>query len=260
MAKLEPPHAVRTLMQRGCMGDFANGTVAFNPDESVALVRYMARLMQERRAEFGDKLIETVIAVTSASLQRHRPARPLACGKGCAACCHQPVSVTAIEAFAIARKVRKMPGRDSLRARLGATPVSGGTAGRVFDAARPCPFLAEAACSIHGIRPLVCRIVVSFDARACHQQLDQPDGQIPWPHSHGAIQMWVNTALFTAHQAASLDPRTYALAGAVEAVLRDPLLEARWYAGDDGLLDVADPPLHESYARVCQELRTLARL
>ena len=253
-----PPHLVRTMMARGCSGNFEGPAPAFNPEESVALVRYLARLLGDRSAATGDALVDLLATILGSSTQRHRVAQPLACAKGCGSCCHQKVSVNAVEIFTVARRLRKSREVAVHLGRLAARPVR--DPGRTLDAAKPCAFLADNACSIHAVRPAVCRIIVSLDVRACLRRLDAGDGLLPWPRSHEAIRTWLNTALWTAHVATGLDPRTYDFEGGVAAVLADPGIEARWYAGDDGLAAVADRPLPAGAMPAIAQLRSLAKL
>ncbi len=260
MAKLVPPAIVRGLMTRGCMGEFATGAAAFNPDESIALARWFARLLAERRGEAGDLLVETLAAVLGASAARHRGPEPLACAKGCGFCCHQKVSANAPELFAVARQLRRARDLDRHRARLAARPDRDYRPGAIFDAGKPCAFLVDRACSIHPFRPSPCRIIVSFDARACEQRLHAGDGLIPWPTAQEPIRRWLNTALWAALDAAGLETRTYDLEAGVALLLDDPAIEARWYAGDDGLAGAADPPLPPGLRPEIDRLRALARL
>jgi hypothetical protein len=260
MAKSVPPALVRTLMSKGCMGEFAAGAAAFNPDESVALTRWFARLLGERRAEAGDLLVETLAAIVAASSVRHRGPQAIACAKGCGFCCHQKVSVNAVELFSVVRHLRRTKDLGRHRARLAARPERSYRPGAVFDATKPCSFLVDNACSIHPFRPSPCRIIVSFDARACERRLHAGDGLIPWPQAQGPIRHWLNTALWAALAATGLETRTYDLEAGAELLLADPAIEARWYAGDDGLAAAADPPLPAALQPEIDRLRALARL
>lgn len=262
MARIVPPQQVRALMTRGCLGEFAPGAVAFNPDESIALARWFTRLLALRTAEAGDQMVETLAMVVDASAQRHKVPEPLACARGCGSCCHQQVSVPAPEIFAVARGVRKSKLAAEHRARLARRPDwRGNDPARPLDPARPCAFLVDAACSIHLFRPMVCRAIVSLDRGACVRRLAAGGGTIPYPRPYEAIRHWADTAVWTAHRAAGLTPRTYELAGGVAAALADPGIEARWYAGDvDALADAADPPLPPRIDADVARLRALARL
>ena len=105
----------------------------------------------------------------------------------------------------------------------------------------PCGFLVKGACSIHVERPLICRIYGSFDAHACLVQLAQGVSQIPHPAFHGLFRTWIGMAVKTALAANGLPGRDYELTSAVAAVVADPGIEARWYAGDDGLAALSGP-------------------
>ena len=257
-----PPAAVRALMAKGCMGNFTPAGSAFNPDESIALARWFARLAATRSPEANDALTDTLAAVAGASLARHQPVETLACAKGCGSCCHQKVSVNAVEIFTVARRLRKSKALVEHRARLAARPTRGDPASpsRVLDPAKPCSFLVADACSIHAIRPTVCRTMASLDVRACLRRFAAGDGDIPVPRASDPVRLWLNTALWSALAAARLEIRTYDFEGGVAAMLADPGIEARWYAGDDGLVGVADPPLPAAALPEIARLRAMARL
>jgi hypothetical protein len=84
-----------------------------------------------------------------------------ACRKGCGACCHIAVTMTAEEAEVIGKEIGVKP----------ATPAQyidqGGrdeTAARFYGT--PCPFLVNEQCSIYASRPLSCRTLYNMDADA----------------------------------------------------------------------------------------------
>lgn len=261
MAKLVPPQLVRGLMTRGCSGELDTGANAFNPEESVALVRWLARLLGLRTAEAGDAMVETLAAVFDASAHRHRIPEPLACHKGCGSCCHQQVSVPAPEIFAVARRVTRSKAAAEHRARLAARPDRrGGPPERVLDAAKPCVFLTDGACRIHPFRPMVCRAIVSLSKPACLARFAAGNGAFPYPRPYDALRAWSVTILWTAHAAAGIAPRSFDFESGVAAVLDDPSIEARWYAGEAVMLDAIDPPLPPSVAGDIARLRELARL
>jgi len=262
VAKFAPPQLVRDLTTKGCMGEFAQGVVAFNPDESVALVRWFTRLLAARTPEAGDMFVETLDAVFDAGARRHKVAEPLACHKGCGTCCYQQVSLSAPEIFAVARGVRRSKALPEHRARLAARPDRRNQdPGRVLDPAKPCAFLVAETCSIHAFRPMVCRAIVSLSKPACLRRFEAGSGGIPYPRPYEAIRHWADTSVWTAHEAAGLEPRTYNLETGVALVLDDPGREARWYAGDaEALAAAADPPLPPRIATDIARLRQLARL
>ena len=107
--------------------------------------------------------------------------QPVTCGPRCAACCYQLVPISPFEAEGLAQWIRSLPAEQqhALAARfyraLRALQEHGVLAKltpqmfaltademkqigiEYFQAAVPCPFLEEENCSIHPIRPLVCR-------------------------------------------------------------------------------------------------------
>jgi Fe-S-cluster containining protein len=121
--------------------------------------------------------------------------RPVSCSNGCGACCRQPVSVSLIEAQALANLVAQMPAprqREVRRrfaegqARLAQSGVLTGdhsAPAPEFPLARTasqrliaawfalqivCPFLEDESCSIYEDRPLICREhMVTTPAGAC---------------------------------------------------------------------------------------------
>jgi hypothetical protein len=261
MPRIVPSHAVRSLVDKGCQGDFSQAQPAFNEEESVALLRFAQRSLAARTPEAGDALVETIHAIIASSTARHRTPPPIHCARGCGHCCHQRVVVNAIEAFYIARRLRRT--RAELAPRLAAALARPDPEpGRAFDAGRPCVFLVDDACSIHPLRPGICRIIVSLDVGACVRRLAAGSGDIPWPRAHEAIRDWLAVALWTAQRVTGLPTRGYELTAAVAVLLADPGLEARWYAGDDGLAaasgdgDIAHPTLEREIA----SWRALARL
>lgn len=91
-------------------------------------------------------LVDKVDAFVARVTSRH--AADLRCAAGCATCCHTRLSITAIEADAIAAWARDLPAEE--RAAIAA-------AARAASADR-CPALDAAdRCRIYAARPLVCR-------------------------------------------------------------------------------------------------------
>ncbi len=203
-----PPAAVRQIGDRG-----------FDDAGSAALARHGRRLLQLRAPAAGDALVAVLHdlaarAPVRAGTGAGATAR-LACRKGCAFCCHQHVSAHAIEVFALARRFR--------------APVPA-------PAGRTCALLGrDSACTVHTARPMACRMVVSVDARACEASLLGHDGPSPWPRHYVDTSAWLILSLWAAQRALGLPVRGYALVPALAAVIADPGLEARWYAGDDSL-------------------------
>jgi hypothetical protein len=97
---------------------------------------------------------------------------PMACRKGCPTCCHVPVRTDAQSVIRIVEHVRQswpVVERIKLKARIDAH-VEATKDDYAFAAVadRPaCPFLVEDSCSVHAVRPMVCRAFNSTDLAAC---------------------------------------------------------------------------------------------
>jgi hypothetical protein len=97
---------------------------------------------------------------------------PMACRKGCPTCCHVPVRTDAQSVIRIVEHVRQswpVVERIKLKARIDAH-VEATKDDYAFAAVadRPaCPFLVEDSCSVHTVRPMVCRAFNSTDLAAC---------------------------------------------------------------------------------------------
>jgi cytochrome c551/c552 len=233
---------VSRLRAQGCQLEISAAGNAFEAGEAAALCRHYVALLARADPVANDELVATFRAIGDASLERHKIAAPLACKKGCAWCCFQHVSVTGPEVFQIARALAAGPGAAAILAQLDAKLANTDwDPARDFDMRNPCAFLVKGACSIHADRPMICRIFVSLDVKACLRQLAQGSGTIPFPASHKAIRGWLMPGLWAALDAAHLPVRDYELTAAVLAVLRDPGVEARWYRGDDGLVHASGP-------------------
>ena len=121
---------------------------------------------------------------------------PLSCGPGCGVCCNQLVPVSREEALALARLVRSLPAptrravEDRFRRAVAALEEAG-LLPRLIEAFEsgihkpgvlaalqrdywavglPCPFLDQGSCSVHPVRPVICRqYSVTSDPALCGQ-------------------------------------------------------------------------------------------
>ncbi|CAM3344103.1 Zinc-or iron-chelating protein [Paracidovorax anthurii] len=116
------------------------------------------KVVRQMNAAARSKL-QRIYQVADALSEHREPF--VACHKGCAACCHMNVSITAVEAERLARA----SGRRK-------TPLVS-TVDHALDefSGRPCPFLdGQGDCSVYEDRPLSCRKHASFFKSdiACH--------------------------------------------------------------------------------------------
>ena len=128
----------------------------------------------------------------------------ISCRKGCGACCRQPVPLAEIEIYHIAKVVAEMPEprRSELTLRFEAAAAHFQNNGwyekfencneeatlkelilAYFSEKIACPFLEEESCSIHPVRPVVCReyLVTSPAIFCAHPEDEEKIRQIPLP-------------------------------------------------------------------------------
>lgn len=166
----------------------------------------------------------------------------VACGMGCAYCCHTLVSVLPPEAFYLANNIetafepaqaqavkdRVIAHDRAHRGKSGAARHEGRIACSLLD---PETWL----CSVHGARPLTCRSMHSSDVGACKKAFDERDAYIPAP-SHQLFfentQAYYNafgTAL--AEHGLKIEPLELNAALATIWTEKNPMI--RWMKGED---------------------------
>lgn len=139
----------------------------------------------------------------------------LACGPGCASCCHQMVGVTKAELAAITEAVAALPAA----VRAGIATRSADLAERAhgldpagwWRAKLPCPLLDAGACLVHAARPLPCRAMNSADADICRRSLAGEKARIPVLAAQHGIMGHAQAGLAQALAKAGLDHRPVAL-------------------------------------------------
>jgi Putative zinc- or iron-chelating domain len=121
------------------------------------------------------------------ALQDEPPALPIACASGCSTCCQAKVLVLAPEVLRVGAHLRQTKTTDALatlleRVREADAITRGLSRAERAEAHVFCPLLDGAgACSIHEVRPLVCRSWTSYDAQACGDYWRAPSGRLTPP-------------------------------------------------------------------------------
>lgn len=100
------------------------------------------------------------------------PEKPIACKKGCAHCCHLTVLTDGATVLRIAEHVRTNMNQAErmlldMRLIVYEDKVEKMTQSQRSLARIPCPLLVDGACSVHEVRPLICRAFNSYHAEAC---------------------------------------------------------------------------------------------
>ncbi len=202
-------------------------------DYVLALARQLERLFQRAKRDGSvDRPLEFLFSFINASTKREWPKSNPACEKGCSFCCNQWVSVTAPEAFYLARRIRGKPrAHDVAVAHEARSEVRHN--GRLAITS-PCPLLKDNACSVYDSRPVLCRLTVSASVEACRRAYVEMTGEtIREPGLFPGQRFVVQTALAAALVRCSLPTVAYELSAAVDRAIRQPELEGRWLAGED---------------------------
>jgi Fe-S-cluster containining protein len=158
-----------------------------------------------------------------------------ACHRGCEWCCHGvKINVTALEALAIAERVRLEGEQLCLAVKAAAERRHNMNTDQLFNSGDPCPFLgASGECKIYDVRPMACRRHCCLDSSECERAVKNPELKLP-VSQHAPISVVgaiAGLALAAAVQDAGLDYRSFELASAVSIALRQDAAQ-RWVEGD----------------------------
>jgi Fe-S-cluster containining protein len=167
---------------------------------------------------------------------------PLACDKGCPACCALRVTATAPEIFLIADYIRKvavtpqgarldLPGRV---ARAEAA-TAGLDEGDRLAQATACPLLVGEQCILHPVRTLACRGHAAFQRSQCVAAANGEDVEIAISQVHLTLRGLVQNALQSALRDAGLAWGLYELNRGLNLALDDARLAEAWLDGADPL-------------------------
>lgn len=206
---------------------------------------------------------KTVKRTLQGASERWPNAERWSCAKGCSFCCHNAVSVSAPEAFRLAREVRALP-PEALAAvtstlALRTQELQGVSLPEQARRRTPCALLApDGTCRGYAARPLPCIGMVSFDVGACETVFRAPGGstKIPVDRLWFSISGAHNLALRLACRDAGLSATRYELHDALHVALSQPDAEARWLAGEDPFAGCRPDPtcVGDSAARELDDL------
>lgn len=207
------------------MGDSAWSVDRFGSELTAVLVAALAG--RRDAAALAQAVTESAAAAEAVCCER-----PMACTAGCPHCCVLNVAILLPECMVIADSLREqLPplALDALRGRLKAhcrwvrwmddeERITKNTA---------CPLLDAAGhCTIHPVRPLVCRAVASFDRYSCQEAFSPVITDEPRLVQADLLRQVVFDAAFRALGQAlrhhGLDDRSIELGGGVLAFLEHP--------------------------------------
>ena len=183
-------------------------------------------------AELPTDLMES----TTRELEEVLPGpEPMACRKGCPTCCHVPVRTDAQSVVRIVEHVRRswsVVERIKLKERIDAH-VEATRDDYAFAAVadRPaCPFLVEDSCSVHAVRPMVCRAFNSTDLAACLKAAQMVGGfaSIPAYAMPNMVTVAVQKGMIAALKDKGYGDQGLDFTPAVQYALSVPDAGARW--------------------------------
>ncbi|ANA39629.1 YkgJ family cysteine cluster protein [Geobacter anodireducens] len=186
------------------------------------------------------RIVARAEALLSARPNRGHDVR-IACGPGCMTCCIVNVSVLVPEAWTIAAWLRQRLGTgeaDRLAERLAAAARAIrwlDDADRIRGAVT-CPFLdGRGWCSIHPVRPLMCRALTSIDAAQCRRALESRTSDEDVALECNLFQKYLMEQAYRAVAAAlerrGMDSAGRELVGTVARFLNEPRLADEFLAG-----------------------------
>lgn len=213
-----------------------------------AHARHMAKLLRSKRSASpcADAIayILTVLDLTMAKGIPQQSWEYIACKKGCAHCCTQPVGITVAEAFYLARTVRHHEEVVAAIKEAGLRIKAAPEAKRLFN--MRCPLLRENSCSAYSARPLSCRTYLSFNVNSCITKYVMTGaGGVPGPAEIEPIRNGCLRVLFIALGIAGRDDftTTYEMKAALSHLLElGDDAEERWLAGEDIMAGVSKLP------------------
>lgn len=174
--------------------------------------------------------------LVASALRREPPETPIACKSGCSTCCQAKVLVIAPEILRIGEHLRKTKTADEIaslleRVRDIDAVTRGLSRADRAEAHVSCPLLdAQGACSIHEVRPLVCRSWSSYDAEACEQYWQAPGESVTPPQWRPGYELMqaLTAGLGKACIDAGLDGLPLEFIAALRIVLERPNAGERW--------------------------------
>lgn len=215
-------------------------------------MRTLRRLIDEAREL---RSLEPMLRYLYRAIERDTPAQlrdDVACGPGCAWCCHTRVCATAPEIIYLAGTgAAHLPDDVTARVPLRAQERRSGWKQAWHPIA--CAVLEDGLCTAHPRRPVACRTAVSFDAMRCREAIGDPDKAIiPTDLSSIALRAAYDIAFQGALLNAGYGAERYDLAtGLADAVTRSDA-EIAWLSGAQvfsSALRIEDEPFLQSPVR-----------
>jgi len=168
------------------------------------------------------------------------PPSPIACQANCPWCCHIRLTASVPEVLAVLKHIREKFTGDEITALKRKVANIDAFTRRQDGEARarqrlPCPLLKDGSCSVHAVRPLSCRGVVSVDVAACKRAYDS-HMQEPVPQHELQILAAnaVGYGIFAGLADAGRELEDLEMNAALALGLADKGIAKRWVRGQGG--------------------------
>jgi Fe-S-cluster containining protein len=166
--------------------------------------------------------------------------QPLACQEGCDACCHNLVELTPPEALLLGHHIHRHFSdgeKDLVLTQVAKNLALAARKSKVALATLrqelPCPLLRGRRCSVHPIRPLVCRAMHALNRERCEADLLSRSlaGSQYYAHRH-EIAMSVSAGIIEGCREVGCQDATLSLDRALRDIFSQENCVERWVAGE----------------------------
>jgi Fe-S-cluster containining protein len=199
-------------------------------------------LGQERSVASAIALAQKTVEISELMIgelaRLHPPAKPIACSRGCDACCRL-IRIgtdvpTVVRIVMHAQATFSEPELLDLRDRLLGAPTT----------TEQCTWLVNRACSVYSVRPVVCRVYNAFDAAECNagrfiDPVGDEEARNRAEPNRVVIGAAVQDGLRQGLEALNIDGRQVLLRPASLRLLSEPTAFARWVHGEPVFADIA---------------------
>jgi Fe-S-cluster containining protein len=195
-------------------------------------------LSKGRSPEILYDLVEGALRLAE-SFEKRNPRNPtaIACKKGCSHCCSRPVASSAPTVLRIASILRQTLSSEAFASVLArVVRLDEKTHGLPFSMSsrppQPCALLVDDACSIHVIRPFVCRAWNSADEDDCRRALKEQAVRMRIDLFQRTVFSGAEKGMHAALRAKGLDPVDLEFTAAMRIAMENPDACERWLAGE----------------------------
>ncbi|NQV84851.1 MAG: YkgJ family cysteine cluster protein [Rhodospirillales bacterium] len=216
-----------------------------------------AKMMSAAKADAGSKAsVAAVLKLAHLALRRAEevifevldlvpPPQPIACKAECPWCCHIRLTATPPEVLLVLEFIQDnfTPAEKTALARKVAN-IDGYTRGLDGeDRAKlrlPCPLLKDGSCSVHAVRPLSCRAVVSVDVGACKRAFDsRMEEPVPQHELQILAANGIGYGILAGMADAGFPVEDAEMNAALALGMADPEIGQRWLRGEPAFTPAA---------------------